>query len=68
MVAAIATVAAVVLAAGLTLMGWMVKTLLDTATMLRATSERLDDIEKRNEARFERLEGVVFEPAWRKGR
>lgn len=65
MAAAVVAVAVVLLGAGLTLMAWIVKTLLTTATTLAATTERLDDIEKRGDDRFKRLEGVVFEPAWR---
>lgn len=62
--AAIVAVAVVLLGSGLTLTAWIVKTLLTTATTLASTTERLDDIEKRGDDRFKRLEGVVFKPAW----
>lgn len=68
MLQAIAAVVVVLLAAGLSLMAWIVKTLLTTAATLASTSERLDDIEQRGNDRFQRLEGVVFEPAWRNRR
>lgn len=64
--AAILALAVVLLGAGLSLMAWMVKTLLTTATTLKATTDRLDDMEKRGDDRFQRLEGVVFTAAWKR--
>ncbi len=65
MEAAVLALGAVLLGAGLTLMAWIVKTLLTTVTIQQGTAERLDDIEKRGDDRFRRLEGVVFEAAWK---
>lgn len=62
---ALIALAVVALGAGLSLMAWIVKTLLTTATTLASTTERLDDIEKRGDERFRRIEGVIFRPAWK---
>lgn len=64
MASAVVAIAVVILGAGLSLMAWMVKTLLDTASTLKATTDRLDSMEERDNGRLQRLEGVVFTAAW----